>query len=102
MKLAVALLLAPAAAYVPLRATTQRQSTMVRAEEPEKMDLDLGEMFELFDESVAHANSDPDRNVLSYLTPMGQALLNHKPGEEVAMEGDDRRFRIESIQPSAS
>ena len=42
-------------------------------------------------------DSDPDRNVLSYLTPMGQALLNHKPGEEVAMEGDDRRFRIESI-----
>ena len=47
MKLAVALLLAPAAAYVPLRPTTQRASTMVRAEEPEKMDLDLGEMFEL-------------------------------------------------------
>ena len=51
MKLAVALLLAPAAAYVPLRATTQRQATMVRAEEPEAMDLDLGEMFELFDET---------------------------------------------------
>ena len=51
MKLAVALLLAPAAAYVPLRPTTQRASTMVRAEEPEKMDLDLGEMFELFDEA---------------------------------------------------
>ena len=52
MKLAVALLLAPAAAYVPLRPTRQRQSTMVRAdEEPEAMDLDLGEMFELFDEA---------------------------------------------------
>ena len=52
MKLAVALLLAPAAAYVPLRPTTQRASTLVRAdEEPEAMDLDLGEMFELFDEA---------------------------------------------------
>ena len=52
MKLAVALLLAPAAAYVPLRASMQRASTLVRAdEEPEAMDLDLGEMFELFDEA---------------------------------------------------
>ena len=44
-------------------------------------------------------DGDPDSNILSYLTPLGQALLNHKPGDEVTLnfEGDNRRFRIESI-----
>jgi transcription elongation factor GreA len=46
-------------------------------------------------------DSDPDRNVVSYLTPLAQALMNHKPGEEVEfqMEQEKRRFRIESIAP---
>lgn len=45
-------------------------------------------------------DGDPDSNVLSYLTPLGQALLNRKSGDEVALdfEGDNRRFRIESIK----
>ena len=45
-------------------------------------------------------DGDPDSNVLSYLTPLGQALLNRKPGDEVALdfEGDNRRFQIESIK----
>ncbi|MEC8929269.1 MAG: GreA/GreB family elongation factor, partial [Verrucomicrobiota bacterium] len=52
-------------------------------------------------------DGDPDNNILSYLTPLGQALLNHKIGQEVTfdMEGDNRRYRIESIaahQPAAS
>lgn len=44
-------------------------------------------------------DGDPDSNILSYLTPLGQALLTHKPGDEVTLdfEGDNRRFRIESI-----
>lgn len=44
-------------------------------------------------------DGDPDSNILSYLTPLGQALLNHKPGDEVTLdlEGENRRFRIESI-----
>ena len=44
-------------------------------------------------------DGDPDSNILSYLTPLGQALLNHKQGDEVTLdfEGDNRRFRIESI-----
>ena len=50
---------------------------------------------------------DPDRNILSYLTPLGQALLKHKVGEEVALEleGDNRSYRIESIaahQPTST
>ena len=52
-------------------------------------------------------DGDPDNNILSYLTPLGQALLNHKIGQEVTfdMEDDNRRYRIESIaahQPAAS
>jgi transcription elongation GreA/GreB family factor len=44
-------------------------------------------------------DSDPDRGVISYLTPIGQALLNRKVGDEVEFElhGTKRRHRIESI-----
>ena len=45
-------------------------------------------------------DSDPDRGVISYLTPVGQALLNHKPGEEVEFEmegGVRKRYRIDGI-----
>ena len=75
MKLAVALLLAPAAAYVPLRPTRQRQSTMVRAEEPEAMDLDLGEMFELFDE--ADPEGVAEREAIDEIMKLG---MNHPMG----------------------
>jgi transcription elongation GreA/GreB family factor len=52
-------------------------------------------------------DGDPDRGLISYLTPVGQALLNRKPGEEVDLDlnGTKRRFRIESIeawQPQSS
>jgi transcription elongation GreA/GreB family factor len=44
-------------------------------------------------------DSDPDKGVISYLTPIAQCLLNHKPGDEVAMatESTSRKFRIEHI-----
>jgi transcription elongation GreA/GreB family factor len=46
-------------------------------------------------------DSNPDLNVVSYLTPFAQALLNKKPGEETAFEthGQKRRLRIDSIEP---
>lgn len=46
-------------------------------------------------------DSDPDRNIISYLTPIAQALLNKKIGEETTVEthGATRRFRIESVEP---
>ena len=46
-------------------------------------------------------DSDPEKGIISYLAPVGQALLNQKPGSEVEleMEGNKRRFRIESIEP---
>ena len=45
-------------------------------------------------------DSDPDKGVISYLTPIGQALLNRKVGDEVEFElhGTKRRHRIESIE----
>jgi len=44
-------------------------------------------------------DSDPERGVISYLTPVAQSLLNHKLGEEVEFdtEGAKKRYRIESI-----
>jgi transcription elongation GreA/GreB family factor len=46
-------------------------------------------------------DSDPDKGVISYLTAVGQALLNTKPGQEVEVpvEGDKKRYRVESITP---
>ncbi|MGA2867639.1 MAG: GreA/GreB family elongation factor [Verrucomicrobiota bacterium] len=44
-------------------------------------------------------DSDPDKGVISYLTPVAQALINHKVGDEVEaeLEGAKRRQRIEKI-----
>jgi transcription elongation GreA/GreB family factor len=47
-------------------------------------------------------DSDPDKNIISYLTPVAQTLLNRKVGEEVAFEthGVQKRFRIDTIGPA--
>ena len=46
-------------------------------------------------------DSDPDKGVISYLAPVGQALLNRKVGDEVEFELHDVRHhhRIENIGP---
>ena len=45
-------------------------------------------------------DSDPDKGIVSYLTPVAQSLLNRKPGEEVEFEihGAHHRHRIEGIE----
>jgi len=45
-------------------------------------------------------DSDPDKGVVSYLTPVAQSLMNRKAGEEVVFElhGAQHRHRIESIE----
>src|SRR6266545_4926822 len=45
-------------------------------------------------------DSDPDKGVVSYLTPLAQALLNKKVGEEVEfeMDGAKKRYRIDAIE----
>ncbi len=44
---------------------------------------------------------DADKGIISYLTPVGQALLNKKIGEEVEFEvhGARHRHRVEKIEP---
>jgi len=45
-------------------------------------------------------DTDPDKGVISYLTPLAQALLNKKVGEQVEfdMDGSKKRYRIEVIE----
>ncbi len=45
-------------------------------------------------------DSNPDLGIVSYLTPVAQALLNKKPGEETDFEthGAKRRFRVDSVE----
>jgi len=46
-------------------------------------------------------DSDPENRLVSYLSPVAQALLGHKIGDEVEFEinGVVHRHRIDSIQP---
>jgi len=45
-------------------------------------------------------DSEPEKGVVSYLSPMAQALLNHKVGDEVEFEvhGVRHHHRIEGIE----
>jgi transcription elongation factor GreA len=44
-------------------------------------------------------DSDPDKGIISYLTPIGQSLLNRKLGDEIEFElhGAKHRHRIDKI-----
>jgi transcription elongation GreA/GreB family factor len=46
-------------------------------------------------------DGDPDRNLLSYLSPLAQALVNKGPGQEAELVSGDnrRRVRVDSIAP---
>jgi transcription elongation GreA/GreB family factor len=46
-------------------------------------------------------DSDPEKGVVSYLSPMAQALLNHKVGDQVEFEvhGQHHQHRIDAIEP---
>ena len=59
------------------------------------LDQQLAEQYSI----LGAWDSDPDKGVISYLTPVAQALLNHKPGEEVEVPGDGvkKRYRIDTI-----
>ena len=45
-------------------------------------------------------DSDPDKGIVSYLSPIAQALLNRKVGDEVEFEihGARHQHRVESIE----
>jgi transcription elongation GreA/GreB family factor len=46
-------------------------------------------------------DSDPEKGIVSYLSPMAQALLNHKVGDQVEFEvhGQRHQHRIDAIEP---
>lgn len=46
-------------------------------------------------------DGDPDRNVINYLTPLGQSLMNKPVGSEVEFktEGGKRKLRIDAVGP---
>ena len=46
-------------------------------------------------------DSDPEKGVVSYLSPMAQALINHKVGDHVEFEvhGQRHQHRIDAIEP---
>jgi transcription elongation GreA/GreB family factor len=45
-------------------------------------------------------DGDPEKFILSYLTPLGQALLGKKPGEDSEFEVDNniRKYRVNTIE----
>jgi transcription elongation GreA/GreB family factor len=45
-------------------------------------------------------DTDPDKGIISYLSPVAQGLMNHKVGDEVEFEiyGAKHKHRIESIE----
>ena len=44
--------------------------------------------------------SEPDQNIISYLSPLGKKLLNHKTGEHLSFMIHDRKFqyKVENIE----
>jgi transcription elongation GreA/GreB family factor len=48
-------------------------------------------------------DGDPDKHIISYLTPVGQKLLNKAVGEEVELESEQgqKKFRVDSIEAAA-
>jgi transcription elongation factor GreA-like protein/transcription elongation GreA/GreB family factor len=59
------------------------------------LDNNQGEKFTV----LGAWDSDPDKGVISYLTPVAQSLIGHKPGEEVEVQSDSdkKRYRIDDI-----
>jgi transcription elongation factor GreA len=99
---------------VLMRRKSELEQQLVRARGMEfgnaKTDqVSLGTRVQVTDLTNNHAetftilgawDSNPEKGIISYLAPVGQALLNRKAGEEVDldMDGNKRRFRIDSIE----
>jgi transcription elongation GreA/GreB family factor len=67
--------------------------TVVRATDLETNNLEQFTILGAWD-------SDPDKGLVSYLSPMAQSLLNRKVGDEVEFEihGVRHRHRIDAIE----
>jgi transcription elongation GreA/GreB family factor len=100
---------------VLMRRKAELESQLVRARgtdfaNPRTDVVSLGTCVRLTDPATQHTesfcilgawDSDPDKGIISYLTPLAQSLLNHKPGEEVDLDvdGTRKRVRLEAVEP---
>ena len=79
-------------------------------ENPDTLIVSIGTVVKLKDTASGEEESytllgawdgDPEKNVLSYLTAIGQALLGHRPGETIELPDEtgkaSRMVKIESI-----
>jgi transcription elongation GreA/GreB family factor len=80
--------------FVPIRTDVVVMGTIVRATD---LQTNNPEQFTI----LGAWDSDPDKGVVSYLSPMAQSMLNRKVGDEIEFEihGVHHRHRIESIEP---
>lgn len=98
-----------------MRRKSELEAQLVRAQGTDfanvKADaVGIGTIVNVTDLNANHAekftilgawDSDPEKGVISYLTPVAQSMINRKSGEEVDfdMDGTKKRYRIDSITP---
>jgi len=96
-----------------MRRKHELEAQLVRARgtdfaNPKTDAVSIGTIVRVTDLTANHAenftilgawDSDPEKGVISYLTPVAQSLLNHKAGEEIEfdMDGAKKRYRIEGL-----
>ncbi len=72
--------------------------------------VNIGTRITVTDQETGHVDTysimgawdtDVDKGIISYLSPVGQAVLNHKAGDilEVELEGHRKKIRIDAIAP---
>ena len=97
-----------------MRRKGELENQLVRARgtdfaNPKVDSVSIGTTVHVTDLQVQHSEKynilgawdfDADRQIISYLSPMAQALIGHKPGEEVEfdMDGTKRHYRVDSIE----
>ena len=98
---------------VLLARQSELQTDLMRAKPTDFMDaptdfVGIGSIVNLIDSNSGENqryvilgawDSDPDNNILSYLTPLGQKLLGKKNGEnvETEVEGNVQSWKIEGL-----
>jgi transcription elongation GreA/GreB family factor len=99
-----------------MRRKSELESQLVRAQGTDFANVRtdvvaIGAIVDVTDLNVNHSekftilgawDSDPEKGIISYQTPVAQAMLNRKVGEEVDldMDGAKKRYRIDSITPA--
>jgi transcription elongation GreA/GreB family factor len=96
-----------------MRRKSELEAQLVRARgtdfaNPKTDAVSIGTIVAVTDLNANHAenytilgawDSDPEKGVISYLTPVAQSLFNHKTGDQVEfeMDGVKKLFRIDTI-----